>query len=180
MKKIKTLFAVGFLAILTSCGTTQQTTTKNTTAVKQENNRGRSNQDNIEARTKTETSPQLSTKRAATSETVRNVEQRTKTDNSPQLSTGRAVSSETVRNIDATDKARIQKMYSSINMNEEQVARFENEWKNSMGNWKRSNRNKTMNSFERVEYQDQILKNILDESQFDAYQEWARENPLKD
>lgn len=158
MKKIKTLLAVGFLAILTSCGTTQQTTnkdnTKDITTAKQVNNRGRSNQDNIEGRTKTE--------------------------NSPQLSTGRAATSETVRNIDAIDKARMQDMYSSLNMNKEQVERFENEWKSSTDTWKRSNRNKSMNSFERVEYQDRILKNILDESQFETYQEWARENPMRD
>lgn len=158
MKKIKTLLAVGFLALLTSCGTTQQTTnkdnTKDTTAAKQENNRGRSNQDNIEGRTKTE--------------------------NSSQLSKGRAATSETVRNNEALDKTRMQEMYSSLKMDEDQVERFEHEWRQSTGSWKRSNRNRAMNNYERVEYQDRILKNILDESQFEAYQEWARENPMKD
>lgn len=157
MKKIQTLFAVGFLAVLTSCGTTQQTTKNENSSVKVENNRGRSNQQMQE-----------------------NTVGRTKTETSPQLSSEKKTRAESVRNSDSPDNARNQLMYTSLNMKEEQVERFENEWKNATGTWKRSNRNKSMNSFEKVEYQDRILKNILDESQFEAYRTWARENPMKD
>ncbi|WP_026452694.1 hypothetical protein [Aequorivita capsosiphonis] len=150
MKNLRTLLAVGFLAVLTSCGTTKQTA--DASSVSTETNRGRSNQ--TTERTKTEKSPQFSSERSETSETVRN--------------------SETV------DNARIQQMYTALDMNKDQISRYENEWKRSTGAWKSKNRNKNMNSFEKTEYQDRIMKNILDESQFEAYQEWARENPITD
>lgn len=155
MKKIKTLFAVGFLAVLTSCGTTKDVATKDSTAIKQESNRGRSNQGDTSGRTKTTNSPQMSSEKTADS-------------------------TDTVENNDALDTARLQEMYSSLNMDENQIKRFESDWGRSTSVWKRSNRNKSMNNFEKVEYQDRILKNILDESQFEAYQEWARENPMTD
>lgn len=154
MKNLKTLMAVGFLAVITSCSTTKQTTDAQATANKQENNRGRSNQEN----------------------TI----ERTKTTNSAQFPTERTASSENTRNNDAVDTARMQEMYSSLKMDDSQIKRFESEWGSSTSAWKKSNRNKTMNNFERVEYQDRILKNILDESQFESYQEWARENPGRD
>lgn len=152
MINLRTFLAVGFLAVLTSCGTTKETTQP--VATKQETNRGRSNQDNTSGRTKTTTSPKFSSEKAATATSIRNDE--------------------------ARDKAKMQEMYTSLSMNDDQIERFESEWARSTGNWKRSNRNKTMNNFERVEYQDRILRNILDESQFDAYQEWARANPARD
>ncbi len=149
MINLRTLFAVGFMAVLTSCGTTQDVT-----ADKQAGTRGRSNQEITTGRTKTTTSPEFSSERTVTSTTT--------------------------RNDDARYKANLKNMYSSLNMNEDQIKRFENEWGSSTSAWKRSNRNKTMNSFERTEYQDRILKGILDETQFEAYREWARENPMTD
>lgn len=155
MKNLKTLMAVGFLAVLTTCGTTKEVPDVDNTATKQETNRGRSNQENSAKRTKTTNSPQMSSEKTA-------------------------ASTDTVENNDALDTARLQEMYSSLNMDETQIKRFESDWGRSTSVWKRSNRNKSMNNFEKVEYQDRILKNILDESQFEAYQEWARENPMTD
>lgn len=174
MKNLKTLFAVVFLAILTSCGTTKETTkdaTKSST-VSTETNRGRSNQ-SVDRSNQTVD---------RTNQTV----DRTKTDTSQNSSSGKSITaantkaSDDARNIEAADKARMEKMYSSLNWDEEQISRFENEWKNSTNQWKRSNRGKTMNSFERTEYQDRIMKDILDDDQFGQYQEWARENPIID
>lgn len=150
MKNLRTLLAVGFLAVLTSCSTTKQTA--DTTSVSTETNRGRSNQ------------------------TV----ERTKKTSSPDFSREKSISSEAVRNTENLDEARAQKMYSSLKMDKNQTIRYENEWKRSMGAWKSNNRNKNMNSFEKTEYQDRIMKNILNETQFASYQEWARENPITD
>lgn len=155
MKNIRTLLAVGFLAFLTSCSSTKETTNTraaNTSTNKIENNRGRSNQD------------------------YEKVERQTSRKNSSE----RVSSSRAVRNNDALDRERFQSMYTMLNLDDTQKTRFENEWQNSTNSWKSRNRNKTMNSFERTERQDRIMKNILDESQFEVYQKWAREHPITD
>lgn len=159
MKNLRTLLAVGFLAFMTSCNTTKQTTTdsvdrstRQTTTKTVEGNRGRSNQD---------------------------ISQNQST-NSRQVSSKRVSSTGTARNNKALSMERNKNMYETLNLDDSQIKRFENDWKNSTNSWKRSNRNKTMNSFERTEHQDRIMKNILDDSQFQAYQEWARENPITD
>lgn len=154
MKNLKILVAVCFLSMLTSCGTIKETTTSTETTTVQDNKRGRSNQVNTEGRTKTTNSPQMTSEKIEVKEDVRVAE--------------------------AREKARLQEMYSALDMDEVQISRFESEWGRAAGNWKRSNRNASMNTFERVEYQDRILKNILDEAQFETYQEWARENPIPD
>jgi hypothetical protein len=76
----------------------------------------------------------------------------------------------------AKEEARMQKMYSNLNMNDDQISRFESEWKASENSWNSTNRNKAMNNFERTESQDRILKEILDDAQFKKYQQWARDN----
>lgn len=77
------------------------------------------------------------------------------------------------------NEARMTEMYSAINMSQDQISRFQNEWKTSVNAWKRNNRNQEMNNYERVEQQDKILSDILDASQFKAYQQWARENAAR-
>ena len=150
MKKLKTLSAVGFVVLLTACGGTQTSTTNSTKT--QEANRGRTNTEVASGRNPTSTSTSRST-----------------------LS-GRVTTTTTTINAQAADEERMQKMYSDLGMDQGQRARFEREWKNTSESWKRTDRNKTMNSFERTEYQDRILKDILTEQQFQQYQEWAREN----
>ncbi|WP_310990998.1 hypothetical protein [Aequorivita marina] len=154
MKTLQTLLVISFLAVLTACGPTKEPTSTDAKTAKVENNRGRSNQGISKGRTKTTNAPDFSSDNVTDSEAVRNNEER--------------------------NKARMQEMYSTLNMDEAQIKRFENEWKRSTGAWKRSNRNQSMNNFEKVEYQDRILSNILDEAQFEAYREWARENPMTD
>lgn len=156
MKNLRTLFAVSFLAVLTSCGTTQQAADTSTISTPStpstETNRGRSNQ-NLD---------------------------RGKTNSSSEISSGKSRTTAAVRNSEELNDARTQQMYSSLRMEKEQIIRYENEWKSSTATWKRSNRDRNMNSFERTEYQDRIMKSILNDSQFQAYQEWARENPIAD
>lgn len=159
MKNLRTLLAVGFLAIMTSCSTTKQTTTdsvdsstRQTTTKTVEGNRGRSNQ---------------------------NIDQ-AQTNNSRQITSKRVSTTGAVRNNEAFYRERNQNMYKTLNLDDTQITRFENDWRNSTNTWKRGNRKKEMNSFERTEYQDRIMKDILDKEDFEAYQEWARENPITD
>lgn len=143
---MRTILAIGLTTILVSCGTT-----KETKSVTSNQNRGRSN---VEA---TSTS---STKTVETSRTAR-----------PDSAT----IARTNRSAEMEETESFKTMYSDLDMTEDQVSRFEKDWKNSLNSWKKSNRNKVMNSYERIEYQDRILRDILNDSQFESYQEWVRE-----
>jgi len=82
-------------------------------------------------------------------------------------------------NSGALNEAKMNEMYTAVNMSQDQISRFQNDWKTSVNAWKRNNRNQEMNNYERVEQQDKILSDILDASQFKAYQQWARENAAR-
>lgn len=70
----------------------------------------------------------------------------------------------------------LREMYTALNMTNDQIKTFESQWRREVDTWRASNRNSSMNHYERVEKQDRILKDILDESQFEEYQQWAREH----
>lgn len=148
MKKLRTFLSVGLLALLTACGTSKTNTT-----------------------TETDTSPMTNRGRAS----------------AEVLSSGNTVSSRTTTtenrttrttngNVEVENKAGMEQMYSYVNMTGDQISRFERGWKSTTDAWKKTNPNQTMNNFERTEAQDKILKNILDDSQFASYQEWAKKN----
>lgn len=147
MKSIKSIFAIGFTALLVSCSTT-----KETTATKTAQNRGRSN---VETTTNTDK--------------MKVVDSRTVSSKASATASANGMS-------DMDEKANFNQMYTDLDMNPQQIARFEKDWKNSTDSWKRANRNKTMNNYERIETQDRILKNILDDSQFESYQQWVRDH----
>lgn len=161
MKKLRIFLSMGLLGLLTACGTTQ-----NSTVDTQTTNRGRSNTEIASTSNSTTNTRQATrTTRATTSTRQANTE------------TSEATTATTANRTNVVnDEVRMQKMYSDLKMTEDQRSRFEREWKNASENWKKNNRNKTMNSFERIEYQDQILKDIFTEQQFQNYQQWAREN----
>lgn len=96
--------------------------------------------------------------------------------NSRQEAAQKTAASAVTTNPEALDEAKMRDMYSALNMSENQISRFESEWKTSTDSWKRKNRNQTMNTYERVEQQDRILREILEPSQFKSYQQWARKN----
>ncbi|WP_146743734.1 hypothetical protein [Aequorivita sp. CIP111184] len=124
-------------------------TTKNSTAENQATNRGRANTEVISSGNSVSGSrPKTENRTAATITTSTDVE----------------------------NKAAMEQMYSYLNMSDDQISRFDRGWKSTTDTWKKANPNKSMNSFERTETQDKILKDILDESQFEKYQQWAREN----
>ncbi len=148
MKNISVLLVASSLTLLTACGGTQSTTTdeKQTTT----NNRGRSNSE-ISATTNSTTGSRQSAR---------------------QNEAAAAMASERA----AEEQARMQRMYSDLDLDDGQISRFESEWKSAETAWKRSNRQKEMNNYERTELQDRIFREILDDRQFEKYQKWAREN----
>lgn len=156
MKKIIILPALGLMAMLSACGGTQNATTNT-----QSETRGRSN-------TQMETSAgrapvQTSTTRTTTATTNRNTNARTTT---------AAASAE----VEAAREANRQKMYSELQMDNNQISRYESSWTSEMDTWNRNNRNQQMNAYERAERQDRIMRDILNEQQLEKYQQWAREN----
>ncbi|CAM3458579.1 hypothetical protein [Aequorivita lipolytica] len=151
MKNLKTLLAVGFLTLLTACGTTKPTATADTQTT---NNRGRSNTE-INATTNSTTNS---------------------TTGARQTTRQNTATATAAANAEVANKAKMQKMYTDLNMDDDQINRFESEWNSSEITWKRNNRNKTMNTFERTELQDRIFRDLLNDQQFEQYQQWAREN----
>lgn len=147
MKTLRTLSAVGLLALLTACGGTQTSTTDNQTITP---NRGKSN-------TEMTSAGKAPTRQTSTV----------------------SGSTDTTRNDAAATKAEMEKMYVALDMNDDQIERYNTDWQTAMNSWNRSNRNKTMNSFERTETKDKIMKGILNDSQFSKYQQWARDNAGK-
>ena len=163
MKNLKIVLATGFIALLVSCGPAKETTSvgaKKDTVTNSTQNRGRSNQDVSANR---QSNANRNSNRNATAAGSRT----SNTDKSP------------TRNAEAVYKANMQKMYSDLNMSNEQVKSFESKWTSNQNSWKRNNPNKTMNNYETIEYQDRILNQILDENQFESYRQWVIDNPNK-
>ena len=169
MKKVKIFLSVGLLSLLTACGTTQKTTTDAQTT-----DRGRSNTEVINNNASTTNRADANTRSASNTRTTTNTKQSTATKRETSSRTSSTTAA--TRDTGALDAAKMKKMYSDLEMNDAQINSFERNWKTAMDSWKRSNRNKTMNNFERTENQDRILKEVLDEAQFEKYQQWARAN----
>lgn len=151
MKILKTLPVIGLMVLATSCGVTKtntDTTTSQTTTSK--TNRGRAN-----------------TEISANTNTAKNIRQ------SNIENPGRV---ENEADTKAANEAKMERMFTTLEMSDSQISDFKTEWSTTLNTWKTSNRNKEMNNFERIENQDRILKNILDEKQFEKYRVWAREN----
>lgn len=95
------------------------------------------------------------------------------TTNRSQQLTDRKVTSHNSDNYSLTE---IQPMYAEVDMNKSQIERFERDWKKTVDSWKKENPKNTMNNYERVEFQDQILRDILSDPQYEKYQKWTIDN----
>lgn len=147
MKIIKTFIAIGFTTLLMSCGPAKETTSKTVNE-----NRGRSNVEATANANKTV---------AETSRTVRK---------NPTVN-------EMERRISKIEEEKyLELMYSDLDMSLEQQAQFQKEWKKTMDSWRRSNRDKVMNNYERAEHEDRILRDILNDDQLENYHNWVRKN----
>lgn len=80
---------------------------------------------------------------------------------------------------DDYDRQRNQKMYSSLKMTDDQIQKYENASRTSMDTWKQNNKNKTMSAQDRVKLQNDNLKSILDETQYQNYEKWSTSNPYQ-
>ncbi len=166
MKKLRIISAAALITLLTACGTTK-TNTVDTQATSP--NRGRTNTEATSAG-KVPSTRQGSTISANTNRTT----------STTTKATGRNDEATAKAKTEATAKAKTEEMFTALKMNDDQVSRFKSEWQTSMNSWSSNNRDKAMNSFERTETQDRILKDILTAAQFEKYQQWARNSATLD
>lgn len=78
------------------------------------------------------------------------------------------------------DTQRNEHMYSSLNMTDEQIQRYETAMRTSMDTWERNNPQKTITIKDRMKIQRDNLVPILDELQFRNYEQWANDNPYRE
>jgi len=152
MKKFSILSVIGLLALLTACGTTQEPATN-----AQNNSRGKSN-----------TQMETSAGRAPAQTNSRGT--------STSQNTSSSTAAETSAKAEAVREANKQEMYAELQMDKTQIKRYESAWKSEMDSYNRINQNKNMNAYERAESQDKIMRDILNETQLEKYQQWAREH----
>lgn len=158
MKNIQIFIAVGLVTLLTACGGTN-TTAETQSTIDGQTNRGRS-------------SAQVAATGTASGRVSNATAENTERTASTTTRTTTAVNN---RSAMAANKEKMEKMYTHLNMTEGQISRYESEWRKATGSWNGSN-GQEMNAYERAEVQDKIMKEILDDSQFQKYQQWAREN----
>ena len=80
---------------------------------------------------------------------------------------------------EAYDKQRNAQMYSDLKMTDEQIQKYENASRTSMDTWKRDHPNTAITIQERMKIQNDNLKPILDESQYQNYGKWSTSNPYR-
>ena len=156
MKTLKiylTLACTMFIAI--SCGSSK------TTSI---DNRGKSNASISEQSTSKQTISKQPTSEGRTIKETR----RTTTTTTDKTTAASKTPSRDINNM--------QSMYDAVDMDKDQKARYEIDWKSAVDSWTRSNPKQRMNNYERIENQDRILRDILDDSQFERYQQWTIEN----
>ncbi len=160
MKNLKSIFAIGMLALVTACGTTNKTTsdTSNTSI-----RRG----DTPTSRTSTNTA------------TTTNANRSTNVSGTRGNSNMQQKSAEEMKASTAANEAYKQKMATDLSFTEAQMNSYETNWNAENAKWLRTHRNKEMTLYERVETQDKIFKSILNQSDFAKYQAWVRDNPEK-
>lgn len=77
------------------------------------------------------------------------------------------------------DMQRTTQMYTSLNMTDDQIQRYETATRASMDAWKSSNAERAMTAQQGMEQQNATIKGILDDSQYQTYQQWVRDNPYR-
>ena len=69
-------------------------------------------------------------------------------------------------------------LYSTFNMTQDQIQRYEE----ALQNWKESEKEdayKLLSAGAKIKQEDKILKDILDDSQYDRYKKWSSRNDLR-
>lgn len=66
-------------------------------------------------------------------------------------------------------------MYSSLNMTEDQINRYETLYRDNYESWRTNTQRKSMNSEDLRKHQNTALKSVLDDNQYKQYQQWSND-----
>ena len=84
------------------------------------------------------------------------------------------------RNIKTDREARMKQMYSSLNMTEDQINRYESAYRQNQNTWEERNDGREMSAEERNDWRNNTFRSILDPTQYQDYQNWSKSNPDMD
>src|SRR5690606_8603298 len=74
------------------------------------------------------------------------------------------------------DQQRNQQMYSSLKMTNDQIKKYENASRTSLDTWIRDHPNEAVSSQDRTRIQEENLRSVLDEAQYQNYEEWSADD----
>lgn len=77
-------------------------------------------------------------------------------------------------------EARNNTMFEAVKMDSDQIRNYKSNWKEIQRLYHSRNSNRKMNPYEQMEQEDKLMKNLLDEQQYEHYQQWRRANPITD
>ncbi|MDN3724143.1 hypothetical protein QRD02_07095 [Aequorivita sp. SDUM287046] len=149
MRKLTSLLMIAFLAILTSCGSGSTAPAATT-----------NNTDGRDDTTGTIYNANVNTNR----------DSRTPEIDEPSTTTVN-------RNINTVRQQQMREMYSNLNMTDEQIRRYEDASNTANETWMRNNPGNTMNNDDMRMQRDQTLRPILNDTQYNQYQQWSKDNP---
>jgi len=85
-------------------------------------------------------------------------------------------SAEEIKRMEARNNA----MFEAVRMNDDQIRTYKSNWNETQRLHNSRNSNRKMNAYEQMEQEDKIMKNLLDEQQYERFQQWRRANPITD
>ena len=85
-------------------------------------------------------------------------------------------SAEEVKRMEARNNA----MFEAVKMDSDQIRNYKSNWKEIQRLYHSRNSNRKMNPYEQMEQEDKLMKNLLDEQQYERFQQWRRANPNTD
>ncbi|MCK0125327.1 hypothetical protein MWU76_13080 [Gelidibacter sp. F2691] len=83
--------------------------------------------------------------------------------------------------VDVVDNdLRTNKMFADLNFTDEQIDQYRTIAREERENWKATNANAVINAQERVRQEARNMKALLKPAQYEQYQQWRKDNPLKE
>lgn len=81
--------------------------------------------------------------------------------------------------VNAADNNRMNKMFADLNFTPEQIEEFNTNYRRDMEDWKRNNASTTISPEEHARLEDRQMKSFLSSAQYQQYQNWVKDNPVK-
>lgn len=82
-------------------------------------------------------------------------------------------------NTNAADNSRMTKMFAELNLNPNQIEKFNTSLHQEMNDWNKTNAGTKISVEEHRRMEDKSMKSILGAEQYQQYQKWVKDNPVK-